>query len=144
MSMKPFRILIALCAALIAVLPVAAQENNPPANQSDQYYVTVSIEKIYPYRLGYVVQYRKGISGYARAYLPLEWFTGADGRGELVSMGTGSNWPSLTVFYKNGEFDHARLYVRRSKSHETWGTIPQGTNLDPLFEGVTGVTLEFQ
>jgi hypothetical protein len=79
----------------------------------------------------------------ARAYLPIEWFTEVAGRGELIPLGSGPTWPSLSVYYKNGEVSHVRLYVRRSQTHESWGNVPQGANLDSYFEGVEDIRLEF-
>jgi hypothetical protein len=139
---KRFFFLICLCLTLLAALPAAAQEI-ADENKSPYFYVKVPIERVYPYRLGYVVEYRRGLVGRSRVYLPLEWFTGSAGKGEYIAMGTGSDWPYLTVYYKDKEFSHVRLYVRRDLRHETWGNLPMGLNLDDRFENVTDVKLEF-
>ncbi|MDR2068943.1 MAG: hypothetical protein LBP71_03640, partial [Spirochaetaceae bacterium] len=73
--MKTFRILITICIAFAGLAPLAAQQNSADNKKSEYYYVTVPVEKVYPYRKGYVVLYRKGVNQLARAYLPLEWFT---------------------------------------------------------------------
>jgi hypothetical protein len=136
------RMLLVACALVLMALPAAAQ-NNSTVTESEYYYVNVPLEKVYPYRKGYVVSYRKGVSEIARAYLPLEWFDGVGGKGELIRLGPGTTWPSLTVYYKEGEFSHVRLYVRREAAHESWGNIPQTTNLDEYFENVEDLRLEF-
>jgi hypothetical protein len=144
MTMKIGRFFIALCIAGMTVLPLAAQDNQPAGRkQSEYYYVNVPLDKIYPYRRGYVVQYRKGVTEQARAYLPLEWFHDAAGKGEVIRLKPGTTWPSLSVYYKNGEFSHVRLYVRREAGHESWGNIPQGVNIDEYFDNVDTIKLEF-
>jgi hypothetical protein len=141
------RKLMILCAAFMvtmaAAIPVMAQEISED-RRSEYYYVNVTLERIYPYRRGYVVLYQKsGMGEMARAYLPIEWFTDTGGRGELLYLGSGPAWPSLTVYYKNGEFSHVRLYVRRSTSHVTWGTVGPGVNIDSEFDNVDDLRLEF-
>jgi hypothetical protein len=79
----------------------------------------------------------------ATAYIPLEWFSGTSGKAELIQLGTGTQWPALTVYYKGGQFDHLRLYVSKRRSHETWGIVPQNTNIDDRFEGQDDFRLEF-
>jgi hypothetical protein len=130
-------VLVALCHGTI----LFAQQT-PKYNESDYYVFNFSIEKIYAYRLGYIVVYRKTANQMAHAYLPNEWFTDVGGVGEIVMLGSGSEWPSITVFYKNGEFSHVRLRLRRSRGHETWGAIPLSINLDEYFQGVEEVRLE--
>lgn len=140
--MKKLAFLIVLGAALADLMPLIAQET-AAKKESEYYYVNVPLEKVYPYRKGYVVQYRKQINEMATAYLPLEWFHGTSGKGEIIRLGSGSTWPNMTIYYKNGEFSHVRLYVRREITHESWGNIPQNVNLDDRFENVDGLKLEF-
>ncbi|MDR2257786.1 MAG: hypothetical protein LBE14_01410 [Treponema sp.] len=132
-------LIIALCAS---VAPLFAQEISKE-HTSEYFYVNVSLEKIYPYEKGYVVVYRKGVNQMARTYLPMEWFTEAAGKGELVTLPRGKNWPSLTVYYKAGEFSHVRLYTHPSKAHETWGNIPLNVDIDDRFENIETIKLEF-
>jgi hypothetical protein len=105
--------------------------------------VNITLERIYPYPTGYVVQYRKGLNQIDRLYLPMEWFVSTAGKGEIITLPAGTAWPSLTAFYKDGTFSHLRLYVHRSPSHQTWGTIPQNINLDSQFENVEDVKIKF-
>ncbi|MDR1099600.1 MAG: hypothetical protein LBL28_03885 [Treponema sp.] len=121
--------------------PLFAQQISE-GHESEYFYVIVSIEKIYPYSKGYVIQYRKGVNQTARTYLPIEWFTEAAGKGELITLPAGKNWPYLTVYYKAGEFSHVRLYIHRSKAHETWGNIPLNVNIDDRFENIETIKLD--
>lgn len=151
--MKGFRIFIILVVLWVFAVPVFAQTNQnsgtknsagiSPENESDMFYVSIPIEKIYPHQKGYVILYRKGVNQMARAYIPMAWFSGPDGKADLIRMGSGKAWPYLAIFYKDGEFSHVRVYVRREVSHETWGSIPLGTNLDDKFDGVETINLEY-
>ena len=135
-------ILTAVFVALIAAgSPVFAEI--PEDKQSEYYYVNIGIEKIYPYRAGYIVQYRKGLYQFGRAYLPSEWFTSTAGKGEIILLPRGNAWPSMTVYYKEGEFSHVRLYVHRWNSHQTWGNVPQNVNLDSNFDDIESVKIEY-
>ena len=132
-----------LTVLLVAGSPVFAQADQQRASDSEFYYKNVTLERIYPYRNGYAVQYRRGLNRLEMAYLPLEWFTGAAGKGEIITLPAGKGWPSLTVYYKNGEFSHVRLYIHHMASHQTWGTIPQNVVIDDRFENVEDIRLKF-
>ena len=137
------RFLIALFVIFLAILPISAQNNASGNSEEGFYYVSVPIEKIYSYRLGYVVVYRKGQTQMARAYIPHEWFSGAATTGDIVLLSSGTRWPTMTVFYQNGEFSHVRLYLRQERNHETWGNVNQGLNIDDRFQNVQDIKLEF-
>jgi len=127
---------------LTAVSPIFAQDYYNNNDSSNLYYINVRIEKIYPSGDGYVVQYLRSNSQYATIGIPMDWFDAA-GKAELLLLPPGSNWPTMSVFYNDGEFSHVRLYVHRSKGHITWGTVPQGANLGRyITEGQE--TLNFQ
>ena len=112
------------------------------SRESEFYYISVPIEKIYMYRTGYIVLYQKGFN-LARVYIPTEWFTNAGGKADLIYLGSGPVWPHLSIFYRDGEFSHVRLYVRRSWDHETWGVVPFHVDLDAYFANIEEVILEF-
>jgi hypothetical protein len=140
--MKKFSLLVLLVLVFSLGFPLFAQQNRQ-FKESDYYYVSVPIEKIYSYRNGYIVVYRKGVNQMARTYLPLEWFTNSAGKAEQIALGSGKAWPYLTIYYKAGQFSHIRVYVRRERSHETWGVVPMNLNIDDYFEGVEEIKLEF-
>ena len=132
--------------------PVAAQqagEGQRPEdrwgkeNISELYYINVPIEKVYPYRLGYVVLYRKGANNMGQAYIPHEWFRFGVGKAQLFQLGDGPTWPSMSVFYKEGAFYGVKLYVAKRTTHLTWGNIPSNVNIDNRFEGVESIDLGY-
>jgi hypothetical protein len=110
---------------------------------SEFYYVNVSVEKVYPYSKGYIVMYRKGYGQFGRVYLPASWFIDASSKGEIITLPQGQAWPSLTVYYRNGQFSFVRLYVHRWANHPTWGSIPQNVNIDDRFENIDTITIEY-
>ncbi|MCL2190582.1 MAG: hypothetical protein FWB79_01160 [Treponema sp.] len=142
--MKKFVFAAVVLVFLFGGLPVFAQEEEQEQGQGrGLVYINVPLERIWSHRLGYVVQYRRSGNRVARAYLPGEWFAGGDARGELVSLPPGRSWPSMSVFFRDGEFSHVRLNVHRSAAHETWGIVPAEINIDNRFEGVEAVDLQF-
>jgi hypothetical protein len=140
--MKKLVIILIFLAALCIGMPAFAQTISEK-NQSEYYYVNVPIEKVYPSSKGYIIQYRKGINELATVAIPNEWFTFAGGKAELIKLPKGKNWPTLTVFYKEGEFSHLRLYIHWSKAHETWGNIPLGTDLSAHFTDADTLKIEY-
>jgi hypothetical protein len=126
---------------MAGLAPLAAQ--NTASDVEGFYAITVTLERIYPYRKGYVVKYARGLGKTSDAYLPIEWFEGAGKKGDLILLGSGADWPHMTVFYKDGKFSHVRLYARKERSHESWGDVPLHVNIDDRFEGVEELTLQF-
>lgn len=104
-----------------------------PERKSEYYYINISLEKVVPHTLGYIVTYRKGNFDFAESYLPIKWFSGAASKGELIRLSGSAAWPYLSVFYKAGKVDHVRLYVRREIGHSSWGALPSGRNVDDRF-----------
>ncbi len=74
--------------------------------------------------------------------MPMEWFNTIGGKGEIVYLGSGPEWPSMIVYYKNGEFSHVRLRIRRDRNHQSWGIIPFNVNADSLFQDIEELKLE--
>jgi hypothetical protein len=141
-TMKKIIFAVVIIAAFAAIQPLYSQTISK-ASESEHYYVNVPLEKVYIGREGYVVMYRKGVNNLAKAYIPYEWFNAAAGKGELVTLPRGTNWPSLTIFYKSGEFSHIRLYIHRERGHTSWGIVPANANLSEHFKDVESIELEF-
>ena len=138
------KIILLVVLVVLSVGPALfAQQKAPKYKESEYYYYNVPIEKVYTYRTGYIVIYRKSANLMARTYIPSNWFTDIGGKGEIIGLGSGSEWPSMTVYYKSGEFSHVRLRLRRARSHETWGVVPLNINIDDYFKGIEEVQLEF-
>ncbi|MCL2805744.1 MAG: hypothetical protein FWD26_07390 [Treponema sp.] len=121
---------------LALISPIFAEES------PNMYYVNVSVEKIFPSSQGYIVQYR-GQTGIRTIGIPNVWFSEAAGKGDLVRLPTAKDWPTMSVFYNNGEFSHVRLYVSPVKAHQTWGSVPQGTDVSRFFPDGDTFKLQF-
>ena len=119
-----------------------AQQTSSERTESEYYYYNFTIEKIFSHRLGYIVLYRKASNKLVRTYIPMEWFNTIGGKGEIVYLGSGPEWPSMIVYYKSGEFSHVRLRLRKERSHQTWGIVPFNVNADELFEDIEKLELE--
>ena len=137
--MKKIILLVVLAALLCQGTFLFAQAQK----ESDFYFFNYPIEKIYAYRLGYMVVYRGNSNRMSRTYIPEDWFSTIGGRGEIVGLGSGHEWPSMTVYYKDGEFSHVRLRLRRDRTHESWGMVPLNINIDEYFQNLEEVKLEF-
>jgi len=123
------------------ISPVFAQNN---AEESPNVYcVNVSVEKIYNTNQGYIIFYRtqRGITSVG---LPYSWFYGGGAtKAEFVRLPMASDWPSMTVFYNNGELTHIRVYTHRHRGHYTWGNIAQGIDTSSYFTDEETITLKF-
>lgn len=137
-------ILMAVLAVLCQGTFLFAQDAAPKfTDESSYYYFNFPIEKIYAHRLGYMVVYRRGANLQARTFIPMEWFNKIGAQGEIIGLSHGTEWPSMTVYYKDGQFSHVRLRLRRERAHESWGLIPLNVNFDEHFAGIEEVKLEF-
>ncbi len=115
--MKKFLILAALilvCAAFVGAQQFSEEKT------SEFYVKSVPIIKVYPHNLGYRVIYMRSSLELADFYVPLEWFYGAAGKGELV-FGRQSEYPFFSIYWKGTEFDHIRMYLQKDLNHPSWG-----------------------
>jgi len=130
---------------LLVGMPAFAEDENGNGERaaSGLAVINVSLERIWTHRLGFVVEYRVSGNRLGRAYIPMDWFAGGDYRGELITLPVGNSWPSMSVFFRDGEFSQVRLNVHRSPFHQTWGSVPMTVNLDNHFEGIEGIELQF-
>jgi len=117
--------------------------NNSANRNENFYYFNVSVERIYPTKEGYVVQYLCPSSTIATVGIPNEWLSNAAGKAEIVKLPFASDWPTMTVFYVDGKFNHVRLYVHPAKSHSTWGNVPQGADVSKFFADKDNFNLQF-
>jgi hypothetical protein len=141
--MKKLPVIALLGLTALCALPVAAQHKIAPQNESELYCTNIPIQKVYPYKKGYVVVYRSGANNTGTVYIPFEWFRRDVLKAELVQIGYGKTWPCMSVFYKDGAFHSVRLYVSRYNSHESWGNIPSNVNIDDRFEGVETLDIKY-
>ncbi|MCL2721671.1 MAG: hypothetical protein FWD47_10080 [Treponema sp.] len=126
---------------LAIIMPVFAQSNND--GNSRLYYINLQIERIYTTTDGYVIQYRNSGRTLGIIGIPNEWFYESAGRAEKVLLQPGLDWPTMSIFYVDGEFSHVRLYLHRSRAHQSWGSIPQGTDVSRLFEDKDSFNIQY-
>ena len=127
----------------LAMLTPAFSQNNNRNTETDMYYINVPIEKIYQTSLGYVILYRKGTNQLGTVSVPNEWFTDAAGRAEMMRLPSGPDWPTMSVFFKNGEFSHVRIYVHRVSGHRSWGLFPGTVDVRQYFTDTENFNIEF-
>jgi hypothetical protein len=132
------KLLFAVLLGLILNMSQSYAQNN--FEESEFYYITKPIERIWLYRSGYIVAYQRGFN-LVRTYVPIDWFTPA-GAADLIVLRSARAWPHITIYYQNGEFSHVRLYVRE-RSHPTWSVVPFHVDLSEYFRGIEEVVLEF-
>ena len=133
-------VLVTLCQGFF----LFAQNTGNRFDESNYYYFNFTIEKVYIHRLGYVVMYRTGANRITTTYIPHEWFNTIGGKGEVVGLSSGQEWPSMIVYFKDGEFSHVRLRLRRDRLHESWGVVPLTAKIDDEFlNAINEIKLEF-
>jgi hypothetical protein len=141
--MKKIILLVVLMALCQGAFLFAQEAPQNISKESEYYFFNFPIEKIYAHRLGYMVVYRRNSNQVARTFIPMDWFNVVGGRGDLVGLSSGVEWPSMTVYYKSGQFSHVRLRVRQVRTHESWGVLPFNINYDEYFQNIEEVKLEY-
>jgi len=121
------------------IMPVFAQ-NTP--RDGGLYCLNVPVERIFPTKDGYIIMYRSSTI-IDTIGLPNDWFSFSGGKAEMVQLADAGDWPSMTVFYRDGEFSHVKLYVHRAKSHHTWGSLPTGTDVSRYFQDQETLNFRF-
>jgi hypothetical protein len=137
------RIILFLALAVFSQGDFLSAQTTSQWKESEYYYFNYTIEKIYTHRLGYIVVYRRAMNKLERVYIPHEWFNTIGGKGEIVYLGSGPEWPSMIVYYKNGEFSHVRLRLRKYGLHQTWDVVPFDVNIDEFFKDIEEVKMVF-
>jgi hypothetical protein len=107
--------------ATIVLVLIAIVSLGLAAEASAFYPVRIDVVKVFSHSDGFKVVYRKGSSDVGAVYLPARWFV-PGGKAELVRA-TDPSFPYMTLFYKDGKFDHLRLYVLEDQKDETWGVL---------------------
>ena len=104
------------------------------AAESEYFVKSVPILKIYPHRDGYRIVYMKSNSDLAVFHVPLNWFGSDPASKAQIVYGNEPAYPYFSIFWKEGEFDHIRLYLEKNKSAASWGDIPDTANLKEKFD----------
>lgn len=116
------------------------------AQQSEYYFKSVPIAKVYLHDLGYRIVYQKADLDFAVFYVPETWFDLPEDRNnapkaELITARNRA-YPYFSIFWENGEFSHIRLYLQRDLSHITYGDLDNPENFNDEFD-VETLSLEF-
>lgn len=111
-------ITILLLVFVVAVCSMAQQFKN----ESEYYPKSFQIEKIYSHSLGYRIDYIKQNYSLGTLWAPIEWFRTTAGRG-WISYGKNQAYPYITIYFKNGQFDHFKLYLIESTAHRSWDIL---------------------
>jgi hypothetical protein len=107
--------------ATMALVLIAFVSLGLAAADSAFYPVRIDVVKVFSHGDGFKVVYRKGTADVGAVYLPVHWFV-PGGKAELVRANDPS-FPYMTLFYKDGKFDHLRLYVLADQNDLTWGVL---------------------
>lgn len=114
------------------------------AETSEFYVKTVPISKVYVHSLGYRIVYQKADKNFAVFYVPNDWFQPKPNeapKAELVTE-VSRAVPYFSIFYKNGQFDHIRLYLHRNPGDISYGDLENPDQVDDNFD-VETLDLEF-
>jgi len=116
------------------------------AEESGYYVKTVPISKVYLHNLGYRVVYQKSDLNFGIFYVPKRWFDlagteRAEPKAELV-LANEPSIPYFSIFWKDGQFSHIRLYLHRSLNHDSYGDLKDPASLNDKFE-IESLDLEF-
>jgi hypothetical protein len=132
-------ILLAALVSLVGAVSLAAEE-------SPYFVKSVPISKVYNHKLGYRVVYMTNNFQFKVFYIPTDWFAVAAQTGEIpkaeLVFGNEPAYPYFSIFWKDGDFSHIRLYLKRSLNDPTWGDSTILGEIDDKFE-VESLALEF-
>ncbi len=108
------------------------------AEESTVFVKTVPIERVYQHRLGYRLAYSKSDLNLGFIYVPHSWFkrpagTDEEPKAELI-VGNERAYPYFSIFWRDGEFAHIRLYLKRSLLHRSYGDLDNPELFDDRFE----------
>ncbi len=113
------------------------------AVESDMFVKTVPITKVYLYNEGFRIVYLKSNLEFGVFYIPIEWFgTSADSKAEVV-YDINPAFPYFSIFWKNGEFNHIRLYLEKNRDAPSWGDKPLTDAIISKFENTETLELDF-
>jgi hypothetical protein len=137
--MKRFVVAAAVIAMAVSPFAAFAQEAKPAdtssstiKNPSDMYPFRLDVVKVYQHSLGYMVVYRVGTDQFAQAYIPIGWFK-SGGKAQLIRANDPSH-PYMVIYYRQGKFDHVRLFVKDNVKDPSWGILEGGADLADKFK----------
>ena len=108
------------------------------AEESEFFVKTVPINRVYQHRLGYRIAYTKSDYTFGFLYVPHQWFVREAGtenepRAELV-LGSEEEYPYFSIFWRNGEFHHIRLYLKEDLRHNSYADLDNPEAMTDRFD----------
>lgn len=95
--------------------------------ESDLYYKSRPIVKIYVTNYGYRVLYQMSDMKVGEFYVPMSWFDPSVGKAILIS-GSSTAYPYFSIFWKNDQFYYIKIYVKSNMDDPSWGTSTGNAN----------------
>ncbi|RKX79758.1 MAG: hypothetical protein DRP87_01835 [Spirochaetes bacterium] len=127
----------------VTILSVLTVSLFADTRESNLYVKSLHIVRVYPHKKGFQIVYRKNNMELREFYVPNDWFKGAGSKGDLI-WGDGREFPYCSIFWKDGEFEHIRLYLHKDLNHESWGGILESNEqTDEMFENIETLDLDF-
>lgn len=107
------------------------------ATKSPYYTRSVVITRVFPHKMGYKVFYMSNDLINKEAYLPSSLFIEQkDKTLERSKLFTGNDkaYPYMTIFWKDGNFSHVKLYLKASYADISWGAFANPDTHDENFK----------
>ena len=124
---------------VVALLVMGMLAFSALAEGSIFYPVRLDVLKVFSHSEGYRVMYRQGSTGVAEFLVPVGWFM-PGGKAEVV-LGHGSAYPYAMVYFKDGKFDHLKLFLNKNPGDATWGQLSSAAG-HGIFDSVTDLVLK--
>ena len=93
------------------------------ADTSTLYPIRLDVVRVFSHTDGYKVVYRKGALDTADLYVPMTWFV-PGGKAEIIK-GNDTSYPYMIVYFRDGKFDHLKMYVLSNYKDPMWGQLAQ-------------------
>lgn len=110
------------------------------ADTSSYYPVRLDVVKIYSHADGYRLVYRQGPLGMADVYVPISWFV-PGGKAEILYE-HGPAYPYAMVYYKDGKFDHIKIFASSDRTGDSWGQLDY-ESARSKFQNITDLQIKF-
>jgi hypothetical protein len=113
---------LVLAAMICVVFPLVAQDAQ--SSEGNLTYVNARVYKVYDHKDAYIVVYEKHSNKAAKVIIPKQWIVERPRKLEIRNMVAPLNQAYMSVWYKDGAFDHVVLTLPRSRQHPVWGAAP--------------------
>ncbi len=138
--MKKSLIISALLAGAVAFAGFAQDAGSEQGQKNYKYpfqeskvsYRSVQVYKVLDQKDAYIVMYAKGHRDVGQVSIPKKWYS-TDGNKQTklqfrpLSKGI---QPYMSVFSRDGNFDHVVLTMPTSRQESAWGVAASGTQVD--------------